>query len=420
MIKTCRIARIFAQKDNPEAVKLRQLLCRLVVHYHFIEVNNEEDAQRYFKRPLSELKLPVVHLPCGTKLVQPTESDVLDHVGFINKPKYSEYDLAIYGAGPAGLSAAVHAGFEGLKVILIEKKTIGGQASTSPLIENYLGFPNGISGKELAERARQQVVNLGVEISFLQEGLKAEFKDGKGYGYLQDGTKISARANLCACGVEYRRLNLPDEDRFFNAGIFYGAGASESPFCKNEHVCIVGGGNGAGQSALNFANYASKVTLIVRGSDLSQTLSTHLVEQVKNHPKIQVLYDTVVSKLSGGKWLKEIEVTHSKTGQKKKIQTKHLFVCIGGIPHTEYFNDTSVIRDSLGYVVTGPDLFQNGTLPSHWPLKRQPFFLEGSVPGLFAAGDVRHNSIKRCASAVGEGAMAIALILRYLSENPAH
>lgn len=417
MIKACKLARIFGKKDDPQSSKLRDLLCRLIVHYHWIEINTDEEAYKFFKKPLAEIKLPVVHLPCGTHLTQPSECDILKHLGIITKPKYSEYDLAIYGAGPAGLSAAVHAGFEGLRVILIERKMIGGQAGTSPLIENYLGFPNGISGKELAERARQQAVRLGVEISFMQEGVKAEFKDNKGYGYLADGTKIGAQANLCACGVDYRRLNLPNEDKFLSAGIFYGAGAGESPYCKDEHVFIVGGGNGAGQAALNFARCAKKVSLIVRGNDLSQTLSQHLVKKIKEHPKIEVLYETEVSELFGDKWLKQIEITNKKTGEKKKVKTKYLFVCIGGIPHTDYFNHTGVVRDAAGYVVTGLDLLQNGALPSQWPLKRQPYFLEGSVPGLFAAGDVRHNSIKRCASAVGEGAMAIALIQKYLSDH---
>lgn len=417
MIKSCRNVRLYGQRNHAESSQMRDFLSRIVANYEWIEINEEADAQKYFRKPLTELKFPVIVLPCGTKLCQPSEQDVAQRLGLITKPKYSEYDLAIYGAGPAGLSAAVHAGFEGLHVILIEKKIIGGQAGTSPLIENYLGFPNGISGKDLAERARQQAVRLGVEISFLQEGVKCTFKDQQGYGYLADGTEIRAKANLCACGVEYRRLGLPDEDRLINAGIFYGAGAGESPFCKDEQVFIVGGGNGAGQAALNFSRYASKVSMIIRKNNLAETLSTHLIEKVTKNPKIEVLYNTEVTNVFGDKWLKQIEITNNQTGQKQKIKTKHLFVCIGGTPHTDYFINTGVKRDAAGYVITGSDLLVNGDSPSNWTLSRLPYFLEGSVPGLFAAGDVRHNSIKRCASAVGEGAMAVALIQKYLSEQ---
>lgn len=415
---TSKNIRLYGQANSAEASRLREFLGRHVVQYEWVELNSDQDCQKYLKLPnLKNVRLPVVELPNGQMLFAPTEKEIGECLGWVTKPRFKEYDLAIYGAGPAGLSASVYAAFDGLNVIVVERKAVGGQAGSSPLIENYLGFPDGISGAELAERARQQAVKLGVELCLLSEGVAIEFKDNLGYGLLADGTKVAARANLCACGVEYRHLDLANEDRFINAGVFYGAGASESPYCRNEHVFVVGGGNGAGQAALNFAKYAAKVTMIIRGSNLSATLSRHLIDLITTTNNIELLFNHQVTKLDGEDWLRQIQITNLLDGSVKIFDTRHLFVCIGGVPHTDYFKNTNVICDELEYVVTGPDLIKDGKLPDVWPLQRQPYFLEGSVPGLFAAGDVRHGSIKRFASAAGEGAMAVAFIERYLSET---
>jgi len=331
-------------------------------------------------------------------------------------PPCTQYDLAIYGAGPAGLSAAVYGASEGLKTVLVERWAIGGQAGSSPKIENYLGFPSGISGAELAERAREQACRFGAEILLAREGVRGEFTAGMRTGYLADGTKIVARTAICATGIDYRRLGLPNEDRSIGAGLCYGAGASEASICGNEHVFIVGGGNSAGQATLHFSRFAKLVTMVIRGDSLKSTLSTYLIDRIRSTSNIEVLTNTEVTKLEGDEVLRAICLTNRKTGEERTFETKWLFVCIGGSPHTDWALEAGVVRDEAGYLVTEPDLhFEDKSPNGGWPLERSPYYLETNVPGLFAAGDVRHGSVKRCASAVGEGAMAVTLAHRYLS-----
>nr|WP_242033664.1 NAD(P)/FAD-dependent oxidoreductase [Phormidium sp. FACHB-592] len=337
-------------------------------------------------------------------------------MGWVAQPKFKEYDLSIYGAGPAGLNAAVYAASEGLRTVLVERHVVGGQAGTSSLIENSMAFPDGISGADLAERARQQAVKFGIELLLLREGMKSEFRDNRIYTDMADGSKMVARANLCAAGIEYRRLNLPNEDQFLKVGLFYGAGASEAPLCGGEHVFIVGGGNSAGQAAMYLSRYAEKVTMLIRGQTLAATLSQYLVERITQKSNIEVLFQSQVTGLAGDTALHQIEVTNCEDGTAQKIDTRRLFVCIGGAPNTAWAKDTNIIRDPAGYLVTGSNLLQEDRLPECWGLERKPFFLETSVPGSFAAGDMRHNSVKRVASAVGEGAMAVTFVHRYLEE----
>jgi len=358
----------------------------------------------------------VVEFPDGTQLFAPTIREIAQRLGWVTQPKFKEYDLSIYGAGPAGLSAAVYAASEGLRTVLIERHAVGGQAGTSSLIENYMGFPEGISGAELAERARQQAVKFGIELLLMREGIKAEFKNSRIYVDMADGSKMIARANICATGIEYRRLNLPNEERFLNVGLFYGAGASEAFMCRGEHIFVVGGGNSAGQAAMYLARYAEKVTLLVRSGDLAVTLSQYLVNRILNTSNIEVLFQTQVTGLDGDQSLCQIELTSTRDGTVQKINAQRLFVCIGGAPNTEWAEDTNILRDPSGYLITGPDLLKAGRPPECWPLDRDPFFLETSVPGSFAAGDVRHGSVKRVASAVGEGAMAVTFVHKYLEQ----
>jgi len=347
----------------------------------------------------------------------PTIRQIAERLGWYHNPSKAEYDLAIYGAGPAGLSAAVYGSSEGLKTVLIERSVVGGQAGTSSKIENYLGFPDGISGADLAKRAREQACRFGTEILMLREGVRGEFEPGKGTGYLADGTKIVAHATICATGVKYRKLGLDKEDAFQGVGVYYGAGASEAELCKNEHVVVVGGGNSAGQAAMYFSRFAKKVTVVIRGDCLRRTLSQYLVDRIHAAVNIEVLPKTEVIALHGEHMLHAVTLRNNQTREEKTFDTRWLFLCLGGEPQTNWARDIGICRGSDGYLVTGPDLAQGGQYPNNWPLERSPFYLETSTPGLFAAGDVRHGSVKRCASAVGEGAMAVTFVHRYLAQT---
>ena len=362
-------------------------------------------------------RLPICIFPDGTRMERPTVRQVTEKLGWFRNPSRSEYDIAIYGAGPAGLSAAVYAASEGLKTALIERFAVGGQAGTSPKIENYLGFPQGISGAELAERAREQAYRFGAEILLHRTGVRGEFLAGMGIGYLDDGTKIIARASVCATGVEYRRLNLPNEDRLLGAGVYYGAGASEAKLCSNEHVVLVGAGNSSAQASLHLARYAAKVTIVMRGDSLKANVSEYLVHRIQTAPNIEVLPNTVVSALHGDRFLRAVTLRNLKTGEERVVEATSLFLCLGGVPNTQWAAAVGIVRDEEGYLVTGPDLGRGETLPANWALNREPYYLETNMPGVFAAGDVRHCSIKRLASAVGEGAMVVAFVHRYLARG---
>lgn len=397
--------------------KLRDFLHRSDVPFEWIQITSDEQALRLAGAANAHEALPVCIFPDGTRIERPTIRQLTEKLGWFHNPQLEEYDLAIYGAGPAGLSAAVYGSSEGLKTVLIERSAVGGQAGSSSKIENYLGFPDGISGAEMANRARRQATRFGTDILIAREGVKGEFPAGKGVGYLADGTKIIARATICATGIDYSRLNLPNEDRFLGTGLYYGAGSSEAEFCKGEHVFVIGGGNSAGQAAMHFAPVASKVSVVIRGECLRTTLSQYLVDRIYATTNIEVLRQTEVTSLEGGRCLEEITLTDRKTGESRQVKTKFLFVCIGGAPNTQWAGDLGIVRDDSGYLVTGPDLIKRGKKPVNWPLDRDPYYLETSMPGLFAAGDVRHGSVKRCASAVGEGAMAVSLVHRYLANG---
>jgi thioredoxin reductase (NADPH) len=410
--------RLYGQVNSPEAYALRDFLNRSVVEFDWVELTCDADCHNELGLPsLENVRLPVVELPTGERMFAPTVHEVAERLGWVTQPRFKEYDLSIYGAGPAGLSAAVYAASEGLRTVLVERQAIGGQAGTSSLIENYMGFPQGIRGADLAERARQQAVKFGIEILLMREGVKSEFRNNRIYTDMADGSKMSAKANICATGIEYRRLDLPNENRFLNLGVFYGAGASEAPFCQNEHVFVVGGGNSAGQAAMHFSRYAKKVTMVIRGDNLAASLSHYLVKRISESASIEVLFHSEVTGLDGDKALRQIEISNRREETKQMLETQRLFICIGGMPNTEWAKDTDIVRDAAGYLVTGSDLLKNGQPPKCWTLGRNPFFLETSVAGSFAAGDVRHNSIKRVASAVGEGAMAVAFVHKYLEET---
>ena len=409
--------KLYGARGCPAAYAIRDFLYRSDVPFEWIELTNDEQARKEAQVAAlnDEQKLPVCVFPDGTRLERPNVRQITEKLGWFRNPSRSEYDLAIYGAGPAGLSAAVYGASEGLKTVLVERSAVGGQASYSPKIENYLGFPGGISGAELADRAREQAYRFGAEILLHREGVRGEFLPGRGVGYLADGTKIVARACVCATGVEYRRLGLPNEERFQGAGVYYGAGASEASLCGREQVFIVGGGNSAGQAALHLARYAAKVVMVVREESLRTAMSSYLIDRIRSTPEIEVLCNTEVVALEGDHMLRSIRLRNNKTGEERVEETCWLFLCLGGVPNTQWATEVGIVRDDNGYLVTGPDLIRNGHELRSWSLNREPYYLETSMPGVFAAGDVRHGSIKRVASAVGEGAMAIAFVHRYLS-----
>src|SRR5216684_7025572 len=418
MIEVAPELRILGTRGSSAAYTIRDFLDRSDVPFRWVELTSDEEARAQAGvTGLSDAKLPVCVFPDGTRLERPTVRQITEKLGWLRNPSQTEYDLAIYGGGPAGLSAAVYGASEGLKTVLIERSAVGGQAGTSSKIENYLGFPDGIAGADLAERARNQACRFGAEILLLREGVRGEIRAGKGVGYLADGTQIVARSAICATGVAYRRLGVPNEEKYFGAGLYYGAGASEALLTKNEHIFVVGGGNSAGQAALHFAPFAKRVSLVIRGPSLKCTLSQYLVDRIFAAPNVEVLTRTDITVLHGEHCLQEITLKHRDTGAERKAGTHWLFVCIGGEPHTQWAEEVGIVRDDAGYLVTGPDLLHAGQRPANWPLDRDPYYLETSVPGMFAAGDVRHGSVKRCASAVGEGAMAVAFVHRYLAHG---
>ena len=406
-------ATIFGQFISPESYETRDYLERLVVDHDWVEVNTDEDSIKKFGKPLSEIQYPVVICPRGDILYRPTNRQMAEHMGWTFTPSRNEYDVLILGAGPAGLSAAVYASSEGLSTLLIEKYAVGGQAGSSSLIENYLGFPQGISGVELAELARQQSTKFGTELILFQEGIRGFYKDEQVVIQTRQGAEITAKCVICATGVNYRKLDLPEEDKYINKGVYYGAGLSEGPYCINEDVYIVGGGNSAGQAAMNLAQFAKKVTLVVRASNLAESLSQYLIDRIEKKENIDVLFDSNITALYGDDHLESIEITTA--GEKAEYRTRRVFVCIGGKPNIEYTTENDFECDAGGYVLTGQDVLSEGK-PGVWKHDRPPYPFETSLKGVFAVGDLRHNSVKRVASAVGEGAVAVSYVHRRIKE----
>jgi thioredoxin reductase (NADPH) len=417
-METLPAVRLYGKRGSPQAYAIRDFLQRSDVPFEWVELANDEQARAELGlQSVDDSRLPICIFPDGTRMERPTVRQVTEKLGWFRHPSRSEYDVAIYGAGPAGLSASVYAASEGLKTVLVERFAVGGQASTSPRIENYLGFPEGISGGELAERAREQAAKFGAEILIHRAGVRGEFTPSKGVVDLDDGTRLCSRVSVCTTGVEYRRLGLPGEDRLFGAGVYYGAGASEAQLCGNEHVVLVGAGNSSAQASLYLSRYARKVTIVMRGERLNDNVSEYLVDRVTHTPNIEILPKSKVVALHGDDMLRAITIRNCETGEERTIETSFLFLCLGGLPNTQWAKEVGIVRDEQGYLVTGPDLRKFAPLIETWKLNREPYYLETSMPGVFAAGDVRHGSIKRVASAVGEGAMTIAFVHRYLASG---
>jgi len=349
--------KVFGRSGLPMCYAVRDFLYRNDVRFEWIELRKDEDARAIGLDRVTDDRLPVCIFKDGMRLERPTIRSVSEKLGLFHDPSRVEYDLAIYGAGPAGLSAAVYAASEGIKTVVVERWAVGGQAGSSPKIENYLGFPEGISGVQLAERARTQACRFGAELLVGREGVRGEFLPGKGVGYLADGTKIVAKSTICATGVDYRRLDLPNENRFLGAGVYYGAGASEASLCHgHEDVFIVGGGNSAGQAAMHFARVVRTVALVVRGPSLKDTLSKYLLDRISTAPNVRVLTNSEVVELEGDQMLEAIVIKNNASGEKQRHETRWLFVCIGGDPRTSWAAEVGIVRDEAGYLVTGSDL----------------------------------------------------------------
>ena len=392
---------------------MRDFLTRNSLIYEWIELDSDEEAQRLAGvSGLTDPRLPICVLGQRSKLYCPSLLDLATALEWFKRPRYEHYDLAIFGAGPAGLSAALYGASEGLRTIVIEKTAVGGQAGSTSKIENYMGFPDGITGAELARRAREQALRLGAEIIVGGEGISGEHRDGWQLSWLASGEQIASKATICATGVEYSRLGLEREREFLNRGLYYGAGSSEAEICKG-HVVIVGGGNSAGQAALNFARQ-SQVTMLVRGDCLKDTISTYLLERIEDTASILVLTKTELIDLDGKDALERISCRHVTSGQTATIETQNVFVCIGGRPRTDWAKPGVLHCDPAGYVLTGSDLDRSSLSAAMWKDRRAPMFMETSIPGLFAAGDVRHNSTKRCAAAAGDGATAVSMAHQFL------
>jgi thioredoxin reductase (NADPH) len=324
------------------------------------------------------------------------------------------FDVTIVGAGPAGLAASVYAAAEGLRVLTLETMAVGGQAGTSAMIRNYLGFPWGISGRDLAERASRQAQQFGVYMAFTDPVASLHGSDNQNLVVLRDGREVRSRAVVIATGVSYRQLEAPGVDRLVGSGVFYGAGISEARALGAINACVVGGGNSAGQLAIFLSQVGARVSLVVRGASLSKAMSAYLVQEIEGNDRIQVLLNSAVTQASGEQSLSGLMILDSSSGVSQEIESEALFVMIGAQPHTDWLEPV-VARDERGFVLTGTDALADKG-PGRWPLSRPPLLLETSLPGVFAAGDVRHGSIKRVAGAVGEGAASILLISQYLSD----
>jgi thioredoxin reductase (NADPH) len=405
--------RVVGHRWSEPSYQLRDFLTRNMVPYRWLSADDAEGRRLLDAAGVGPEAIPLVVTADGRAMAQPTTSEVAEAVGLSTAPDRDFYDLIIVGGGPAGLGAAVYGASEGLKTLLVERQAIGGQAGQSSRIENYLGFPNGVSGADLTTRARMQVGKFEAEVLNTREvtGLRA---DGSARTlHLDDGSEVSAHSIVLATGVAYRPLVADGVPELTGSGIYYGSASSEGPGCKDADVYIIGGANSAGQAAMYFARFAKKVTLLVRGDSLEASMSYYLIQQLNQKENVHVRTRCEVVAAEGEGHLQAITVCDSKNGVKTTVECGYLFVFIGAEPRTDWLGD-AVVRDERGFVYTGPDLLRNGTRPAGWDRDRDPFYLECSVPGIFAAGDVRANSVKRVASAVGEGAMAVTLVHRYL------
>jgi len=406
--------RVAGSQWSPASHEVKDFLSRNLTPYQWIDVEQDAGVRAEVEAASPGLsRLPVVFFPDGTTLLEPSGRALAEKLGLQTTASQPFYDLVIVGGGPTGLAAAVYAGSEGLRTVLIESETTGGQAGTSAAIENYLGFPSGVSGADLARRATAQAKRFGAEVLTAREvtGIRVEapYRMAK----LDDGSELACYALLLSSGMQVRRLEVPGIGPLTGAGVYYGAALTEAAACRGKDVLIVGGANSAGQAALSFARYARKVTMLVRGPSLTESMSSYLVDRVTDTPNIEVLTGAQVTAVYGAGRLEGADVAAGPAREVRRLEAAAMFIFIGSTPRSDFVSGL-VARDPGGFILTGPDLRTDGKLPQSWPLQRDPFLLETSVPGILAAGDVRHGSSKRVAAAVGEGSAAVGMVHKYL------
>ncbi|MFE3289987.1 FAD-dependent oxidoreductase [Rhodococcus sp. NPDC059234] len=408
--------KVVGHRWSARSAEVREFLARNQLPYRWY-MSDEPEGQRLLEAAGSDgMRLPVVITSDGTPLVEPTDAELADHVGLATTPSSDFYDLVVIGGGPAGLGAAVYGASEGLRTVLIERTATGGQAGQSSRIENYLGFPDGLSGAQLADRARRQAAKFGAEVITTRDVVALEVNGSARTVRFADGASLDAHTVILATGVSYRQLSAPGLDEFTGRGVYYGSAVTEAARCSGQDVYIVGGANSAGQAAVYLARGARSVTVVVRARSLDDSMSHYLIQQIRQDPRISVRACSEVVGVEGDDHLDRIILRDNTTGRTETVDAQWLFLFIGAAPRTDWL-DGVVVRDDHGYVVSGPDLVVDGKRPRGWELDRLPQHLETSVPGVFAAGDVRSDSAKRVASAVGEGAMAVMLVHRYLAKS---
>lgn len=408
--------RIIGFQWSPKSHRLKEFLSGNLIPYLWMDVECNKGAEKYITSASVTLAdLPLVILKDGSFIADPSLSSLASGIGLQLTATKEIYDVLIIGGGPAGLAASVYGSCEGLKTLLIERSNPGGQASSSARIENYLGFPNGLSGAELSRRAITQTLRFGTEILTPQEVKNISVKDGYKITEMKDGTLVHSKAIVIATGAAYRELDIPGIEKFSGAGVYYGAASVEAHACRNETIYLVGGGNSACQAALYMSKFAGEVNMVIRRDALSQTAAHYLVENVGRTSNIKIISSTDIISCTGNAVLECVTMKHTKTGEESTVPAKALFVYIGMKPGTDWLNDT-VLKNENGFIITGSDLVKEKSFNAFWKLEREPFLSEASVPGIFASGDVRYGAMTGISSAVGEGSMAIRFVRKYLSE----
>ena len=407
--------RVISHRWSARAHEIKDYLSRNQIPYRWLDIETDAEASALAASAEVDAGQLMVVFADGTHLVSPTNAEIAARVGMRTQAALPFYDMVIVGGGPSALAAAVYGASEGLKTLLVEREAPGGQAGTTSRIENYLGFPAGLSGADLARRAVAQASRLGAEVLTPQEVTGVTVEDPYKVVRLADGSQVSCHALVVATGVDYRKLDMPNADRLSGSGIYYGGATTEASFYRGQRVAVQGGGNSAGQAAVYLARFTEHVTLLVRADSLGSGMSAYLVDQIAATPNITVRVNTSVVGIEGGEELEAVEIEEKGADGSERLPVAAMFVFIGQAPRTDWLGDL-VERDKAGFVLTGTDLPRVGDHPKGWPLTREPMLLETNVPGIFCAGDVRFNSTKRIASAVGEGAMAVRFVHQHLAD----